>query len=180
MNPVAPCAFWPKGPRNAQNGSPYAGGPHVWRCGSFKQAVTILLDNARKYNRPGGLIMVTLEGTPKGCALRVADTGIGIPVDARPFLFDRFFRVDVSRSRLGQDGYNEGSGAGLGLAIAKWSAEQHKGSLTLQESSEAGSIFMLELDTNAFAKEANQVDIQISSDGNADFQVIQRPGERSL
>jgi signal transduction histidine kinase len=68
----------------------------------------------------------------------VSDTGIGIPADDAPHVFERFYRVDKARSRA--DG-----GSGLGLAIAKWVAEAHKGSIQLVSSPGQGSTFTVSL-----------------------------------
>lgn len=78
-----------------------------------------LVDNALRYNRVGGSVYVfvlPIEGTPAFC---VRDTGVGIPVDAQDKIFERFYRVDKSRSRAG-------GGTGLGLAIVKHAALLHK------------------------------------------------------
>lgn len=120
--------------------------------GLLQQAIIILLDNACKYNRSGGFVRVSLEANEESCVLRVADTGPGIPESAWPQLFDRFFRVDASRARRGEKGFDQGSGAGLGLAIARWIAEQHKGSLTLESSTEKGSVFSLQVGIPASAE----------------------------
>jgi signal transduction histidine kinase len=70
--------------------------------------------------------------------LTVADTGEGIPLPEQPHIFERFYRVDKARSRNGTDA---GSGAGLGLSIARWIAEAHGGRLELVSSDEKGSVF---------------------------------------
>jgi heavy metal sensor kinase len=106
--------------------------------GLIRQAIIILLDNACKFNRPGGRVCISLELKDR-CFLRVADTGTGIPDGARDQIFERFFRLDSAR------GLEHGSGSGLGLAIARWIAEQHGGTLTLECSSPAGSTFVLAL-----------------------------------
>ena len=111
--------------------------------GLIRQAIMILLDNACKYNAAGGSISVTLRHEDHHALLRVKDSGYGIPMDARPFLFDRFFRVDRSRSRMESDQYS--SGAGLGLAIARWIADTHGGDIFVETSGESGSTFALSL-----------------------------------
>lgn len=86
----------------------------------LKQAVRIFVDNAVKYTDPGGVI--TLKSTADGtkATISVSDTGIGIPDDLVPHVFDRFVRADESRAR-------SSGGAGLGLSIAKWIVSRHSG-----------------------------------------------------
>ena len=74
-----------------------------------------LCDNAIKYNRPGGSVSVTVSGKDKGALLTVKDTGIGIPEEEQDRIFERFYRVDKSRSK-------EVGGTGLGLSIVKHAA----------------------------------------------------------
>lgn len=112
--------------------------------GLLRQAIIILVDNARKYTRAGGRIDVSVELTRQSCVLRVSDTGCGIPLDQQHLIFDRFYRVDKGRSRSASD--VSGSGAGLGLSIARWIAELHGGKLRLKNSEpNRGSIFALEI-----------------------------------
>ena len=84
-----------------------------------------LCDNAIKYNHPGGSVTVRLYPTPRGSALQVADTGIGIPKEHQSRVFERFYRVDKNRSR-------QMGGTGLGLSIVKHGALYHAASLELQ------------------------------------------------
>lgn len=110
--------------------------------GLLRQCVVVLLDNARKYTPPGGTIRVTLTSNNTRCILRVADTGCGIPPEAQPHIFERFYRVNKARSRSASD--VNGGGAGLGLSIAKWIAGMHKGELQLEHSEVGGgSVFAL-------------------------------------
>jgi signal transduction histidine kinase len=111
--------------------------------GLLRQAIVILLDNARKFTPAGGHVSVSLAQTPNTYAVRVADTGRGIPSEAQSLIFERFYRVDKSRSRSVSDA--NGSGAGLGLSIAMWIAKVHQGGLRLDSSSPAGSVFVLEI-----------------------------------
>ncbi|MBW7461097.1 sensor histidine kinase, partial [Paenibacillus sepulcri] len=95
----------------------------------------ILLDNALKYNRQEGTVMIRLEaGGSEGWKLTVSDTGTGIPADELPLIFERFYRVDRSRGR-------ESGGAGLGLSIAKSLVEQAGGEIGLDCPPAGGSIF---------------------------------------
>jgi signal transduction histidine kinase len=99
-----------------------------------------LLDNAIKFTHAGGTINLELAGNGAGYHLTVADTGSGIPAEAQPRIFERFFRVDKARSRAEQE---QGSGAGLGLSIARRIAEAHGGALRLVQSGQSGSIFVV-------------------------------------
>jgi len=101
-----------------------------------------LLDNAIKHSPPGGVVTLSLSRVGREYWIGVADQGSGIPADAREQIFERFFRADKTRSR---DGSVDTSGAGLGLAIARWIAEAHGGRLELVRSSASGSEFQVAL-----------------------------------
>lgn len=101
-----------------------------------------LLDNAVKYNREGGKVLVSAENLEKGYRISISDTGNGIAMDKQAKIFERFYRVDKARSR--NNGELTG-GAGLGLSIAAWIAELHNGSLVLKKSDAEGSVFVVEL-----------------------------------
>ena len=106
-----------------------------------------ILENAVKYTPEGGRIAVKLASANGWYLVSVSDTGLGIPAEAQPHVFERFFRVDKTRSR--QEGLKDmGAGAGLGLAIARSIAEGHRGSLVLQHSDETGSTFQVALPAN--------------------------------
>ena len=93
-----------------------------------------LLDNAIQYTLPGGQIMVSAETGEDEVILTVSDTGIGIPKADQPRIFERFYRVDVARSR-------EAGGTGLGLAIAKHLVDVHGGRLWVESEVSQGSQF---------------------------------------
>ena len=93
------------------------------------QIVGNLAENAWQYTPPGGRVSIDLERTPEGVRLTVANSGNGIAEEDLPFIFERFYRADKSRSR-------ELGGAGIGLAIVKELAEAHGG--TVGASSSAG------------------------------------------
>jgi heavy metal sensor kinase len=114
-------------------------------AGLIRQAIIILLDNACKYTSAGGSVCISLDVQADSCTLRVSDTGPGIPEFAQPYLFERFYQVDSSRSRLQARAGEASSGAGLGLAIARWIAEQHGSRVFLESSSPAGSVFAFQL-----------------------------------
>jgi len=102
-----------------------------------------LVDNALKYTPTGGAVTVSCKPEGKRYVITVSDTGAGIPAEAQPHIFDRFYRADSARSRTEDDDSALSSGAGLGLSIARWIAEAHDGTLELQHSSNAGSVFQL-------------------------------------
>lgn len=93
-----------------------------------------LLDNALQYTLPGGLIMVSAEAGEDEVVLTVSDTGIGIPRADQPRIFERFYRVDVGRSR-------EVGGTGLGLSIAKHLVDAHGGRIWVESEVGRGSQF---------------------------------------
>ncbi|HKN75808.1 MAG TPA: ATP-binding protein [Candidatus Acidoferrum sp.] len=93
-----------------------------------------LLDNAIQYTLPGGQILLSAETAEDEVVLTVSDTGIGIPKADQPRIFERFYRVDVARSR-------EAGGTGLGLAIAKHLVEVHGGRLWVDSEVGQGSQF---------------------------------------
>jgi signal transduction histidine kinase len=105
----------------------------------LRQALINLVDNAIKYTQPGGQIVVRLRLMDKKIAIDVIDNGPGIPEELRGRVFDRFYRVDKSRSR-------DHGGTGLGLAIAKSAVEVQGGTLSLEPSSGArGCVFRITL-----------------------------------
>src|SRR5215510_6732428 len=127
----------------------YYGDEHLLR-----QLLLNLLDNAIKHTPAGGVVRVNLNQFEKRCEVVVADTGEGIPVEAQPHIFERFYRADKARSRSdvnanganGSNGSNgAGGGAGLGLSIAQWVAEAHGGTIRLVRSDTAGTIFAVTL-----------------------------------
>ncbi len=104
----------------------------------LKQLMLILLDNALKYTPKGGAVTLSLDQQGDQVDLRVRDTGIGIAPQDVPHIFERFYRADKARAR------DEG-GAGLGLAIAQWIAEEHRGALSVQSEVGKGTTFTLRL-----------------------------------
>jgi signal transduction histidine kinase len=104
----------------------------------LKQAVINLIDNAIKYNRPGGSVKLSTRADSQSVIIQVSDTGIEISPEDLPCVFDRFFRVDKSRSR-GQ------GGSGLGLAIVKKIIEDHGGTVSAESVLGEGSTFRISL-----------------------------------
>ena len=97
-----------------------------------------LIENAVKYNRPGGEVRVALREDGEEAVLEVADTGIGIPGDALERVFERFYRVDKGRAR-------EQGGTGLGLAIVKHAARLLGGRVEVESRLGEGSVFRVRL-----------------------------------
>jgi heavy metal sensor kinase len=91
-----------------------------------------LLDNAIKFTPEAGQIEVIVKREPTGACLQVRDTGDGIPADALPHIFERFYRADPARSR-------EVQGAGLGLSLVQWIVEQHEGRVEVQSELHKGT-----------------------------------------
>jgi signal transduction histidine kinase len=104
----------------------------------LRELITILLDNAIKYSDDASSVRVDLNREGGTAVLRVADTGRGIPPQALPRIFDRFYRADKARSRLM-------GGSGLGLAIAKWIAEAHNGTIAIESGDGRGTTVTVEL-----------------------------------
>lgn len=104
----------------------------------IRQVFWNLLDNAIKYNVEEGRIEVAVESHGPWLSARVTDSGIGIPADELPRIFERFYRVDKARSRaLG--------GTGLGLSIVKHIVEAHGGEVTVTSEPSQGSTFQFTL-----------------------------------
>jgi heavy metal sensor kinase len=101
-----------------------------------RRLVTNLIDNAVRHSSEGTAVRIALHEEAGGYRLEVADSGRGIPPEHQPHVFERFYRVEASRTRAGSDG-----GAGLGLAVARWVARIHGGDLSLKSSSPTGSTF---------------------------------------
>jgi two-component system OmpR family sensor kinase len=108
--------------------------------GLLRQMFINLLDNAVKYTLKGGAVCAVLERQDSEYRVIISDTGVGIPAEAQPYIFDRFFREDKARTHTA-----EIDGAGLGLSIARWIAEVHRGRLELQHSDATGSKFSVSL-----------------------------------
>ncbi len=106
----------------------------------IRQLVMNLLTNATKYTPKGGNVWVESSQVNGSVQMTVRDTGIGIAPGDLPHIFDRFWRADAARSRTG-----ERPGAGLGLAICKWIAEAHGGSIEAQSRPGRGTTFTVVL-----------------------------------
>jgi signal transduction histidine kinase len=106
--------------------------------GRLRQLLLILLDNALKYTDPGGRVDISLERDDNRARLVVSDTGIGIPADDLPHIFERFYRVDRARE-------HESGGTGLGLSIAQWIVQAHHGNIKVDSDVGQGTRFQIEL-----------------------------------
>lgn len=104
----------------------------------FEQVLTNLLDNAFKYSPGGSCVMVKAYREAGHDIVEVCDNGIGIPKDSQARVFERFYRVDASRSR-------EIGGTGLGLAIVKHAVSKHGGSVRVESQVGSGSKFIVTL-----------------------------------
>ncbi|WP_020534649.1 sensor histidine kinase [Lewinella cohaerens] len=101
---------------------------------SIRQVLVNLVDNSIKYGKDKGSTKLGFYDMDKYILVEVADNGIGIPKEHLPHVFDRFYRVDKSRSRLR-------GGSGLGLAIVKHIMEAHKQTINVRSTAELGSTF---------------------------------------
>lgn len=97
-----------------------------------------LVENALRYTDKNGEVRVSLSSTDRDVCFGVKDTGIGIPEEALPHIFERFFRVDKSRSRAS-------GGTGLGLAIAKAIVDAHGGAITVESILGSGTNFVVSI-----------------------------------
>jgi len=106
----------------------------------LRRVLRNLLDNAIKYTPVGGSVNVTANAENGRYVLEVADTGLGVPAEARARVFDRFYRAQRAR-----EAGELASGAGLGLAIAQWIVHAHAGNVALIKSDATGSVFRVTL-----------------------------------
>ena len=106
----------------------------------LRHALVNLVDNAVKYSPNGSPIRLVVRRLQIGGMLEVIDQGPGIPATHRERVFERFYRVDKSRSR-------DGGGSGLGLAIARWAAEAHGAKLELHSEEGSGCVFRITFQT---------------------------------
>ncbi len=100
------------------------------------QLFTNLIQNAIKYNRPGGSVTVSTQAVRNMAVIKVEDTGLGIPPESLPRIFERFYRVDKGRSR-------ELGGTGLGLSIVKHIVQLYGGDISVDSVVEKGTVFQV-------------------------------------
>ncbi|MFA7253355.1 MAG: HAMP domain-containing sensor histidine kinase [Patescibacteria group bacterium] len=108
---------------------------------SLEELFIILLDNAVKYSSNGSTINIKMAKDKENAVVWIKDQGIGIKPRELPYIFNRFYRSDSSRSKKMVDGY------GLGLAIAKHIVEIHNGEISVESTPGEGSEFMIKLPT---------------------------------
>lgn len=104
----------------------------------LKQVLVNLLDNATKYTRGGGEVLVSISADSHTVLLEVRDNGIGIPAASLPFVFDRFYRADKARSR-------QSGGTGLGLSIVKAICNAHEAAVTVESVEGEGTTVRVEM-----------------------------------
>lgn len=116
---------------------------HVWGNADYlQQLVFIFIENAFKYTREGYVtIDAMLSEDGKQAGVRIQDTGIGMDSKEVPYIFDRFYRADVSRGQT--------QGTGLGLSIARWIIDEHGGSIEVTTAKGEGSTFVVWLPVNS-------------------------------
>jgi two-component system phosphate regulon sensor histidine kinase PhoR len=102
----------------------------------LEQAFVNLLDNAVKFNKPNGEVRIEVKRVDGSAVMSVSDTGVGIPSEEVPRIFERFYRVDKARSR-------DVGGTGLGLSIVRHVVEQMAGTIAVQSQLGKGSKFIL-------------------------------------
>lgn len=107
----------------------------------IKQVILNLLSNAIKYNRPSGSVIISADSSEAEIAITVQDTGMGIPDDALPHLFEKFYRVREHETKAG--------GTGLGLSISKQIMQGHNGALEVKSKVGVGTAFTMRLPRNS-------------------------------
>ncbi|NLZ81880.1 MAG: GHKL domain-containing protein, partial [Clostridiales bacterium] len=104
--------------------------------GQMKELFTNLMTNAIKYNKPGGKVKVLVTTEPDVIVFVVEDTGVGIPEESKPRIFERFYRVDKGRSK-------KMGGTGLGLSIVKHVVNYYNGTIEVESKLNVGSKFIV-------------------------------------
>ncbi|MFR4223864.1 MAG: sensor histidine kinase [Akkermansia sp.] len=118
------------------------GDPFYWT-----QILFNLVENALKQNtEPGLSVTVAAARTPEACVITVTDTGVGIPAESLPFLFNRFYRVETHHS-------SEIKGTGLGLSIVKRAVEAHDGAITVSSTPHRETVFTITIPLKRFREE---------------------------
>ncbi|MCC9311343.1 HAMP domain-containing histidine kinase [Kitasatospora sp. RB6PN24] len=134
LDPTRPVSLTGPGGTGAPGAAPVLGDE-----ARLRQVVSNLVGNAVKHTPPGTPVRIGVGSVDGSCLLEVADCGPGLTADEAERVFERFYRVDASRSRL------DGGGAGLGLAIAAALTRAHGGELTLESGAGRGAVFRVAL-----------------------------------
>ena len=129
------------------------------------QVLANLIENAIKYTPAGGGITISAEANESEVVVHVRDTGIGIPAESLPRIFERFYRVDKGRSR-------EMGGTGLGLAIAKHILLQHGGRIWVDSSPGEGSVFHFALPLQRRVSATEQIVQHSQIDDDRTFEAL--------
>lgn len=108
----------------------------------IKQVFTNIIENSIKYGNEGGFVKVLLQQNDQNCLINIEDNGLGIPSKHLERIFERFYRVEKSRSK-------ERGGTGLGLAIVKQILDAHKATIKVESKANKGTIFTFELSLGA-------------------------------
>ena len=101
-------------------------------------AIMNLVENAIKYNNDGGWVKTALDADHRSFTIVISDSGLGIPEEALPHIYERFYRVDKSRSR-------EIGGTGLGLSVARQIVIMHRGEIDVESTEGVGSVFTIRI-----------------------------------
>ncbi len=120
--------------RCERNGTVLVNGDAGW----LQRLLLNLLDNAIKFTREGGKVVLKVSHESGRARIDVRDTGIGMPPEVTPHVFERFFQADPARSS-GNDG------AGVGLSLVKWIVDRHEGTIAVQSRVGEGSTFTVRL-----------------------------------
>lgn len=104
----------------------------------FTLALSNLIENGIKYNHEGGWVKAKIDGDYQSCIIEISDTGMGIPEESLPHVFERFYRVDKSHSR-------EIGGTGLGLAITRSAVLMHRGAIKVDSVVDEGTTFTIKI-----------------------------------
>lgn len=132
------------------------------------QLVMILLDNGVKYTPSGGEVTIELARDQRHVVtIRVEDTGVGIPMEDREHIFERFFRSNSARLM--------GEGSGLGLPIAEWIAEEHGGTIEFHDNANGGTTFIVALPIQTAPDAPPPVTDSVSGGRSHDSADVSRP-----
>jgi signal transduction histidine kinase/DNA-binding response OmpR family regulator len=130
----------------------------------MEQIFANLLSNALKFSESGGRIdVVIVAEVPDRIEIRIKDTGIGIPKDQLPFIFDRFYQVDQSGTRRHE-------GTGIGLSLVRELVELHQGSIRVTSEEGLGTEFILQFPFEEVTIERSEDDVEINTASGSDVE----------